>query len=115
ANALLRAESDAAARLRKTQTESSKQLQQLEAHVRELQDKCCMLENGKLTLERENISLQAALDSEKREHTQGSETISDLQARISGLEEEVKQVRQALSKAETEKRQLQEKLTDLEK
>uniref|UniRef100_A0A8C1K3F9 Rho-associated protein kinase 2 n=1 Tax=Cyprinus carpio TaxID=7962 RepID=A0A8C1K3F9_CYPCA len=101
--------------LRKAQTESSKQLQQLEAHVRELQDKCCMLENSKLTLERDNISLQAALDSEKREHTQGSETISDLQARISGLEEEVKQVRQALSKAETEKRQLQEKLTDLEK
>uniref|UniRef100_A0A8C1K4U4 non-specific serine/threonine protein kinase n=1 Tax=Cyprinus carpio TaxID=7962 RepID=A0A8C1K4U4_CYPCA len=115
ANASLRAESDAAARLRKAQTESSKQLQQLEAHVRELQDKCCMLENSKLTLERDNISLQAALDSEKREHTQGSETISDLQARISGLEEEVKQVRQALSKAETEKRQLQEKLTDLEK
>ncbi|XP_026079631.1 rho-associated protein kinase 2-like isoform X3 [Carassius auratus] len=115
ANALLRAETDAAARLRKTQTESSKQLQQLEAHVRELQDKCCMLENSKLTLERDNISLQAALDTEKREQTQGSETISDLQARISGLEEEVKQVRQALSKAETEKRQLQEKLTDLEK
>ncbi|XP_059421995.1 rho-associated protein kinase 2 isoform X5 [Carassius carassius] len=115
ANALLRAETDAAARLRKTQTESSKQLQQLEAHVRELQDKCCMLENSKLTLERDNISLQAALDTEKREQTQGSETISDLQARISGLEEEVKQVRQALSKAETEKRQLQEKFTDLEK
>ncbi|XP_052468785.1 rho-associated protein kinase 2 isoform X3 [Carassius gibelio] len=115
ANASLRAESDAAARLRKAQTESSKQLQQLEAHARELQDKCCMLENSKLTLERDNISLQAALDAEKREHTQGSETISDLQARISGLEEEVKQVRQALSKAETEKRQLQEKLTDLEK
>lgn len=115
ANALLRAESDAAARLRKTQTESSKQLQQLDAHVRELQDKCCMLENSKLSLERENISLQAALDTEKREQTQGSETISDLQARISGLEEEVKQVRQALSKAEMEKRQLQEKLTDLEK
>lgn len=35
--------------------------------------------------------------------------------RISGLEDEVWQVRQALSKAETEKRQLQEKLTDLEK
>uniref|UniRef100_A0A8C1T761 Rho-associated protein kinase 2 n=1 Tax=Cyprinus carpio TaxID=7962 RepID=A0A8C1T761_CYPCA len=117
ANALLRAESDAAARLRKTHTESSKQLQQLEAHVRELQDKCCMLENSKLTLERDNISLQAALDTEKREQTQGSETISDLQGKCisSVLNEEVKQVRQALSKAETEKRQLQEKLTDLEK
>lgn len=115
ANALLRAESDAAARLRKAQAESSKQMQQMEGNVRELQDKYCMLENSKLTLERENITLQAALDAEKREHTQGSETISDLQARISGLEDEVKQVRQALFKAETEKRQLQEKLTDLEK
>lgn len=36
-------------------------------------------------------------------------------ARISGLEDEVRQVRHALSKAEAEKRQLQEKLTDLEK
>lgn len=81
ANALLRAESDAAARLRKTQTENSKQLQQMEAHVRELQDKYCMLENSKLTLERENITLQAALDAEKREHSQGSETISDLQGK----------------------------------
>ncbi|TRY98817.1 hypothetical protein DNTS_021087, partial [Danionella cerebrum] len=115
ANGLLRAESDAATRLRKAQTESSKQLQQLEAHARELQDKCCMLENSKLTLERENISLQAALDAEKREQSQGSETISDLQERIAGLEEEARQLRQSLSKGETEKRHLQEKLTDLEK
>jgi len=35
--------------------------------------------------------------------------------RISGLEEEARQQRQALSKAETEKRQLQDKLTDQEK
>lgn len=35
--------------------------------------------------------------------------------RISGLEEEARQQRQVLSKVETEKRQLQEKLTDLEK
>ncbi|MEQ2187135.1 hypothetical protein GOODEAATRI_001476, partial [Goodea atripinnis] len=35
--------------------------------------------------------------------------------RISGLEEEARQQRQALSKAETEKRQLQEKYTDQEK
>lgn len=38
-----------------------------------------------------------------------------LAGRISGLEEEARQQKQALSKAETEKRQLQEKLTDLEK
>ncbi|XP_036431089.1 rho-associated protein kinase 2 isoform X1 [Colossoma macropomum] len=115
ANALLRAESDAAARLRKAQTDSSKQLQQLETHVRELQDKCCLLESSKLSLEKDYISLQAALDTETREHTQRSETISDLQARLSSLEDEVRQARQALSKAESEKRQLQEKLTDLEK
>ncbi|TMS21422.1 Rho-associated protein kinase 2 [Larimichthys crocea] len=115
ANTLLRAESEAATRLRKTQTESSKQLQQLEANVRELQDKCCLLERSKLSLEKECISLQAALETERREHSQGSETISDLMGRISGLEEEVRQQRQALSKAETEKRQLQEKHTDMEK
>uniref|UniRef100_A0A7N8Y2T2 non-specific serine/threonine protein kinase n=1 Tax=Mastacembelus armatus TaxID=205130 RepID=A0A7N8Y2T2_9TELE len=115
ANTLLRAESEAATRLRKAQTDSSKQLQQLEANVRELQDKCCLLERSKLSLEKECISLQAALESERREHSQGSETISDLMGRITTLEEEGRQQRQALSKAETEKRQLQEKLTDLEK
>lgn len=78
ANTLLRAESEAATRLRKTQTESSKQLQQLESNVRELQDKCCLLERSKLSLEKECISLQAALETERREHSQGSETISDL-------------------------------------
>lgn len=78
ANTLLRAETEAATRLRKTQTESSKQLQQLEANVRELQDKCCLLERSKLSLEKECIGLQAALEAERREHSQGSETISDL-------------------------------------
>ncbi|XP_013865206.1 rho-associated protein kinase 2 isoform X2 [Austrofundulus limnaeus] len=115
ANTLLRAESEAATRLRKAQTEGSKQLQQLEANVRELQDKCCLLERSKLSLEKECISLQAALESERREHSQGSETISDLMGRISGLEEEARLQKQVLSKAEAEKRQLQEKLTDLEK
>lgn len=78
ANTLLRAESEAATRLRKTQTDSSKQLQQLEANVRELQDKCCLLERSKLSLEKECISLQSGLETERREHSQGSETISDL-------------------------------------
>lgn len=81
ANTLLRAETEAATRLRKTQTESSKQLQQLEANVRELQDKCCLLERSKLSLEKECISLQAALETERREHSQGSETITDLMGR----------------------------------
>ncbi|KAF3844565.1 hypothetical protein F7725_007728 [Dissostichus mawsoni] len=94
ANTLLRAESEAAARLRKTQADSSKQLQQLEANVRELQDKSCMLERSKLSLEKECISLQAALETERREHCQGSETISDLMARISCLEEEAREEQQ---------------------
>ncbi|KAM6968837.1 rho-associated protein kinase 2 isoform 2-T2 [Tautogolabrus adspersus] len=115
ANTLLRAESEAATRLRKTQTDSSKQLQQLEANVRELQDKCCLLERSKLSLEKECISMQAALETEKREQSQGSETISDLMGRISSLEDEARQQRQVLSKAESEKRQLQEKHTDMEK
>lgn len=96
ANALLRAETEAATRLRKTQTESSKQLQQLEANVRELQDKCCLLERGKLSLEKECINLQAALETERREHSQGSETISDLMGRWHGnkrcLSQELKEL-----------------------
>ncbi|XP_048126881.1 rho-associated protein kinase 2 [Alosa alosa] len=115
ANALLRAETDAAARLRKSQTELTKQLQQMEANGRELQDKCCLLENSKLKLEKDYIGLQAALEAEKRDCSQGSETITDLQGRITSLEDDVKQSRVALSKAEMEKRLLQEKLTDLEK
>ncbi|MBN3316190.1 ROCK2 kinase, partial [Atractosteus spatula] len=114
-NSLLRTESDTAARLRKTQTEMTKQTQQLESNNRELQDKCCMLENAKLKLEKDFISLQSALESEKRDRSHGTEIISDLQGRISGLEDELKHVKSSLSKAEMEKRQLHERLTDFEK
>ncbi|NXJ15406.1 ROCK2 kinase, partial [Odontophorus gujanensis] len=115
ANSLLRSESETAARLRKNQTESTKQIQQLEANNRELQDKNCLLENAKLKLEKDFLNLQSALESERRDRSHGSEIISDLQGRISSLEEEVKNGRSALAKLEMEKRQLQEKLTDLEK
>ncbi|KAF1410297.1 Rho-associated protein kinase 2, partial [Spheniscus humboldti] len=114
-NSLLRSESDTAARLRKNQTESTKQIQQLEANNRELQDKNCLLENAKLKLEKDFLNLQSALESERRDRSHGSEIISDLQGRISSLEEEVKNGKSALAKLEMEKRQLQEKLTDLEK
>ncbi|CAL8246940.1 unnamed protein product [Lota lota] len=113
ANASLRGESKAS--LRKAQTDGSEQLQQLEAHSRELQDKCCLLERSKLSLEKECIGLQAALEAERREHSQGSETITDLLGQVSGLEEDLWQVRQSLAKAETDNRHLHEKLTDLEK
>ncbi|XP_056446511.1 rho-associated protein kinase 2 [Gadus chalcogrammus] len=115
ANASLRAEAEASLRLRKAQTEGSKQLQQLEGHGRELQDKCCVLERSKLSLEKECIGLQAALEAERREHSQGSEAIADLLGRVAGLEEDLRAVRQSLAKAETDKRHLHEKLTDLEK
>ncbi|KQK77003.1 Rho-associated protein kinase 2 [Amazona aestiva] len=115
ANSLLRSESDTAARLRKNQTESTKQIQQLETNNRELQDKNCLLENAKLKLEKDFLNIQSALESERRDRSHGSEIISDLQGRISSLEEEVKNGKSALAKLEMEKRQLQEKLTDLEK
>eukprot|EP00069_Balaena_mysticetus_P011464 bmy_07141T0 len=114
-NALLRTESDTAARLRKTQAESSKQIQQLESNNRDLQDKNCLLETAKLKLEKEFINLQSVLESERRDRTHGSEIINDLQGRISGLEEDLKNGKILLAKVEIEKRQLQERLTDLEK
>lgn len=76
---MLRSESDTAARLRKNQTESTKQIQQLEINNRELQDKNCLLENAKLKLEKEYLNLQSALESERRDRSHGSEIISDLQ------------------------------------
>ncbi|XP_075454482.1 rho-associated protein kinase 2 isoform X3 [Ascaphus truei] len=115
ANALLRTESDTAARLRKTQTEMSKQIQQLETNSRELQDKSCMLENAKLKLEKDFINQQSALESERRDRTHGSEMISDLQGRISVLEEDLKKGKDLLTRTEMEKRQLQERLSHLEK
>lgn len=42
-------------------------------------------------------------------------SLPSLAGRISSLEEEARQQRQILSKAESEKRQLQEKHTDMEK
>ncbi|OCT78993.1 hypothetical protein XELAEV_18030088mg [Xenopus laevis] len=115
ANAQLRTESDAAARLRKTQTEMSKQIQQLETNNRELQDKTCMLENAKLKLEKDFINLQSALESERRDRNQGSEVISDLQGRICVLEEELKKGKELLARAEAEKQKLHERLAILEK
>ncbi|XP_063771477.1 rho-associated protein kinase 2 isoform X4 [Pseudophryne corroboree] len=115
ANALLRTELDTSARLRKTQNEMSKQIQQLETNNRELQDKTCMLENAKLKVEKDYINLQSALESEKRDRSQGSEVINDLQGRISVLEEELRKGKDLLARAESEKRQFQERLAALEK
>ncbi|XP_061563390.1 rho-associated protein kinase 2-like isoform X2 [Cololabis saira] len=115
ANALLQAEQEAAARLKKNQAEAQKQAQSLEVSLREMQGKCSQLEDGKMELEKQLREMQAELEEEKRDRNLGTETITDLQGRISGLEEQVKDRKSSLSKVRTEKKELQEKLNDLEK
>ncbi|XP_071323567.1 rho-associated protein kinase 2-like isoform X3 [Trachinotus anak] len=115
ANAMLQAEQEVAARLKKSQGEVQKQAQSLEVSLREMQEKCSQLENSKMELEKQLMGLQAKLEEEKRARNLGTETITDLQGRISGLEDEVKEFKSSLSKGQSEKKELQEKLNDLEK
>ncbi|XP_067887828.1 rho-associated protein kinase 1 isoform X1 [Heterodontus francisci] len=115
ANALLRSESDTAARLRRNQTELTKTMSQLETVNSELQERNRVLENTKLQLEKDIIQQQSALDTERRVRSRGSEMISDLQARTNCLQEELKMIKINLSKAEMEKKQAQDKLSNLEK
>ncbi|XP_064202990.1 rho-associated protein kinase 1 [Anguilla rostrata] len=115
ANDLLRVESDTAARLRKSHTEVAKTLSQLEGVNRELQEKCRGADNSKLQLEKEVFQLQAALDSERRNYSQGSEEIRELQARITSLQEDIKNLKMSLSKVEGERKQAQERCNNLEK
>lgn len=82
ANELLRAESESATLLKKAQTESLKQLQHLELRLTELEDRSSQLEDCKLKLEMKVSSLQAALEGKKREHSQSSQTIADLQGAL---------------------------------
>ncbi|CAH2284912.1 rho-associated kinase 1 [Pelobates cultripes] len=115
ANDLLRTESDTAARLRKSQTEMSKTVNQLEALNRELQERCRLLEGSKLQVEKDFFQLQAALDTEKRDRSQGSEMIGDLQARVTSLQEELKHLKYSLERAESERKQAQDLLNHSEK
>ncbi|XP_032398221.1 rho-associated protein kinase 2 isoform X4 [Etheostoma spectabile] len=115
ANAVLQAEQEAAARLKKSQAEAQKQAESLEDSLREMQEKCSQLENSKMELEKRLMGLQAELEEERRHRNLGTETITDLQGRISGLEEEVKDMKSSLAKVQSEKKLLHEKLNDLEK
>uniref|UniRef100_A0A8C3AQA6 Rho-associated protein kinase n=1 Tax=Cyclopterus lumpus TaxID=8103 RepID=A0A8C3AQA6_CYCLU len=115
ANAVLQAEQEAAARLKKSQAEAQKQAQSLEVGLRKMQEKCSQLENSKMELEKQLMGLQAELEEERRDRDVRTETITDLQGRISSLEEEVKEVKSCLSQFQAEKKQLHEKLNDLEK
>nr|XP_055042306.1 rho-associated protein kinase 2-like isoform X6 [Misgurnus anguillicaudatus] len=114
-NAKLLAEVEESERLKKAQAEALRQSQQLEVSLKELQERLAQLENSRLGLEQEKQTLQTSLEVEKRERSLGSETINDLQGRVSGLEDELKHMKSSLSKAESEKRQLQEDFTALEK
>uniref|UniRef100_A0A672L3W4 non-specific serine/threonine protein kinase n=1 Tax=Sinocyclocheilus grahami TaxID=75366 RepID=A0A672L3W4_SINGR len=115
ANDLLRAESDTVVRLRKSHTEMAKSMSQLESVNRELQEKSRAAENVKQQLEKELLQLQTTLDTERRTCSQGSEEIRELQARITGLQEDNKNLKHNLSKVELERKQVQDRCNVLEK
>ncbi|CAB1317322.1 unnamed protein product [Coregonus sp. 'balchen'] len=75
-------------------------------------DKILQLQNQ---LEKELLQLQSTLDSERRSYSQGSEEIHELQARMTGLQEDNKNLKLSLSKVETERKQAQERSNNLEK
>ncbi|XP_067218373.1 rho-associated protein kinase 1 isoform X2 [Chanodichthys erythropterus] len=115
ANDLLRAESDTVVRLRKSHTEMVKSVSQLEGVNRELQEKSRAAESVKQQLEKELLQLQTTLDTERRTCSRGSEEIRELQARITGLQEDNKYLKQSLSKVELERKQVQDRCNVLEK
>uniref|UniRef100_A0A665UUT6 Rho-associated protein kinase 1 n=1 Tax=Echeneis naucrates TaxID=173247 RepID=A0A665UUT6_ECHNA len=115
ANDLLRAESDTAARLRKSHTEMAKSMSQLESLNRELQERSRAADGDKAQLEKELLLVQSNLDSERRNYSQGSEEIRELQARMAGLQEDNKNLKLGLSKVEAERKQAQERSNNLEK
>ncbi|NP_001243563.1 rho-associated protein kinase 1 [Danio rerio] len=115
ANDLLRAESDTVMRLRKSHTEMGKTMSQLESINRELQEKIRAAESVKQQLEKELLQLQTTLDTERRSCSQGSEEIRELQVRIMGLQEDNKNLKQSLTKVETERKHVQERCNILEK
>uniref|UniRef100_A0A673LVZ4 non-specific serine/threonine protein kinase n=1 Tax=Sinocyclocheilus rhinocerous TaxID=307959 RepID=A0A673LVZ4_9TELE len=114
-NDLLRAESDTVVRLRKSHTEMGKSMSQLESVNRDLQEKSRAAESLKQQLEKELLQLQTTLDTERRSCSQGSEEIRELQARITGLQEDNKNLKHSLSKVELERKQVQDRCNVLEK
>lgn len=61
----------------------SKSLSQVESLNRELQERCRVLESMKLQVEKDYYQLQAALESERRDRSHGSEMIGELQGNSS--------------------------------
>ncbi|XP_028924462.1 rho-associated protein kinase 1 [Ornithorhynchus anatinus] len=115
ANDFLRTESDTAGRLRKSNTEMNKTISQLESLNRELQERNRVLESSKSQVDKDYYQLQAALEAERRDRSQGSEMIGDLQARITSLQEEVKHLKHNLERVEGERKEAQDLLNHSEK
>lgn len=78
-NAVLQAEQEAAARLKKSQAEVQKHARSLEVSLREMEAKCSQLESGKMELEKQLMVLQDELEEERRDRNLRTETITDLQ------------------------------------
>lgn len=78
-SAKLQAEVEESGRVKKAQAEAARQAQQLELLLRELQERLVQLESSRLGLEQDNLSLQSALETEKRERSLSSENITELQ------------------------------------
>uniref|UniRef100_A0A3P9J3E5 non-specific serine/threonine protein kinase n=2 Tax=Oryzias latipes TaxID=8090 RepID=A0A3P9J3E5_ORYLA len=115
ANAMLKAEKEAVAQLKKSQTEAQKHAQSLEISLRETKEQFSQLENNKVELENQLRGMQTELEEEKRDCRLGTETIADLQGRISSLEEKLSELKASLTQVQTEKMELQKKLNCLEK
>lgn len=81
-NAVLQAEQEAAARMKKSQTEVQKHAQSLEASLGEMKERCGQLGKDKMELEKQRVALQAELDEERRERNLRTETIADLQGEL---------------------------------
>ncbi|EFB26512.1 hypothetical protein PANDA_011657 [Ailuropoda melanoleuca] len=110
ANDLLRTESDTAVRLRKSHTEMSKSISQLESLNRELQERNRILENSKTQTDKDYYQLQAVLEAERRDRGHDSEMIGDLQE----MEKKLKEEREAREKAENRVVQIEKQCSMLD-
>ncbi|KAK7940146.1 hypothetical protein WMY93_003472 [Mugilogobius chulae] len=111
----LQEEQESSARLRMAQTEAQKHVQVLEQSLREQEQRYAQLELSTQQLDTQLREARGELELERRERSNNSDTIHDLNEHISALEEELKDMKTCVSTSQTEKKQLQEKLNNLEK
>uniref|UniRef100_A0A8C4PX64 non-specific serine/threonine protein kinase n=1 Tax=Eptatretus burgeri TaxID=7764 RepID=A0A8C4PX64_EPTBU len=104
----LSTEQEVVTRARKAQAEGSMAFQQMEQEKQQLLQKSQCLEGDRLKLEKDILNIQAALELERRDHNHTADILASLQ-------EELKDHKQSLSKAEAEQKDLQDLLTIAEK